>query len=142
MAPRGFVVRSDQRERTVVVSRRSRQLKRAFDIEVSESKLKGLGGRARRAAVEAATRKLERGVSAETQRQVEAEEERVAGILANRKQAAERDRERKRADKEKKEKSRSTRTACTCRKPKLDRSGKCTRCHTKPGSVPRRGLFG
>lgn len=120
------------------MSRRTRKLKQAFNVEVSESRLRGLPGRARAKAIEAATRRLERGVDEETQRRIEEAEAKAARALANQQAAAERDRAREASRRQKRQEEAEQREACTCHRPNVDRAGKCKRCKKFPAGRRRR----
>jgi hypothetical protein len=117
------------------MSRESKRLRKAFEIEVSESKMRGLTSRARERLVEGATRRLERGIDAETAQRVRDAEDRAARILEKREKDAEKKAKKQEAERERREREQARKqhqARCTCRNPRLDRSGKCTRCKNFP----------
>lgn len=121
------------------MSRRSRQLQKVFGIQVSEGKLRGLSASARARAVEAATRRLERGISEDTAREVEQAEERAAKLLEQRQKKQEKDAKDLAAQhaKREREEARQQHARCSCRRPNLDAQGKCRRCKKFPAGKRR-----
>jgi hypothetical protein len=117
------------------VSKNSRNLQRAFSIQMSQPRFRGLTGRARRKAGEAVMRRLERQVDAETQRRLDAEYERQERIRQRAEQAEQAKAARAAQEEQDRQDSNSR---CTCRKPTLDRRGKCKRCHKQPAGPVRR----
>jgi hypothetical protein len=123
------------------MSRQRKNLERAFGIQLSEPKWKTALRGGKETVKEKAIGKVERKVHPSTLAAIEKAEERAAAALAAK---SEKEEKARAAKVEKDRKSRelaAQRTACTCRRPQLDKNGKCRRCKKFPG-VKKRGLFG
>jgi hypothetical protein len=122
---------------------RKKQLKDAFDIQLNPT-ARDRAAAAKDAAQDALIARVKREKKTAAARQVLVEKAEAIKEAAD-KREEERKAAAKRAASAAAQAKRGTepeqRTACTCRKPRLDRQGKCTRCHKKPASR-RRGPFG
>lgn len=118
---------------------RKKQLKGAFDIPLNTT-ARDRAAMAREAAKDRAIAVVarEKKKSAERQAAVErAEKLKAAGLARREKAKKEAKAARQKAEAQQKAVN-AQRTACTCRKPQLDGSGQCRRCHKKPASRRRR----
>src|SRR5689334_9461247 len=123
------------------MSRDSKRLRGAFSIPLSEPKWKTALRGGKDAAKEKAIGKVERKVHPSTLAAIEKAEEKAAAALAARQEKLEAQQAAAAKKKREQEQKNAQRQACTCRKPNLDRNGKCRRCKKFPG-VKKRGLFG
>jgi hypothetical protein len=113
-------------------------LKDAFDIPLHTT-VRDRAAMAKEAAQEAAVRTLAREKKKEADRQAAVDKaEALKTAALARREARERETRRKRdARKRQQEEALEQRTACTCRRPTLDKNGKCTRCHKTPATRRR-----
>lgn len=116
-----------------------KQLKNAFDIQLNTT-ARDRAAMAREAAKDKAIAILarEKKKQAERDAMLERAEALKAAALERREKAARDAAAKRRAAKDRADEVAAQRQACTCRKPRLDKQGKCTRCGKKPGGPVRR----
>jgi len=123
------------------MSRDSKRLRGAFSIPLSEPRWKTALRGGKDAAKEKAISKVERKVHPSTLAAIEEAEQRAAAVLQRKAEAEEVKQKKRAAAEQEKQQKAAQRQACTCRRPQLDKNGKCRRCKKFPG-VKKRGLFG
>lgn len=119
------------------MSRNIRKLKRAFD-DALDPRLRDRI----KAQIDAAERATSIAERLTGQRKKNERAQELVDRAEEIKERAKQKRQREEADRKKREPERvkmptSDRTACTCRKPILDRNGKCRRCRQRPASRKR-----
>ena len=118
------------------MTRNIRKLRRAFEQELNPRLRDKI-----RAQIDAAERATSLAERLTRQREKNLRAQELVDKAEEIKARAQKQRDQRAAERQAKREPKQDRTACTCRKPQVDRNGKCRRCHKVPAGR-RKGFWG